>query len=351
MLSYLNKKSFTPLEIKNIREMPTRNRKFLTGFTLIETIVAIFVFSLAMGAVTGFIIMAYRTHGFEWQQSIAIDEARRGIETMVKEIREARPGDNGSYPIEKAGDKEFIFYSDIDGDGETERVRYFLGTAGSGNQNDDCVTFLDGGSCSVSFSDFLSGTLEGAKVKVSVEGDFGRNNEYAQVYADGIYLGDICQSGCSDCASTWEGTKTFDVTEQAQDNSIQFVVDASPRVNNICDWEDPNHSMKAKFEFTFTETLSGAEHELKKGVIEPTGSPIKYPLDQEKITILTSYVRNTPPIFEYFDQNGNKIEPLPARLADTKLMKILLVVNVDPDRPPQDFELESWVQVRNLKEE
>jgi type II secretory pathway pseudopilin PulG len=317
------------------------------SFTLIETVVAIFIFALALGAVVGFIVAAYRTHGYAWEQSIAIDEARRGIEIMVKEIREARNGDDGSFPIEKADDKEFIFYSDIDEDGQTERVRYFLGTVNSGTQTKDCVTFLDGGSCSVSFSNFLSGTLEEAEVKVSVEGDFGRNNEYAEIYADGNYLGNVCQTGCTDCAGTWEGTKTFDVTSQAQDN----IADASARVNDICDWEEPNHAMKAKFEFSFTETLSGAEHEFKKGVIEPTGSPVEYPLDQEKITILSSYVRNTPPIFRYFDKNGNEITDLPARLVDTKLIEVYLVVNVDPNRPPQDFELKSSIQLRNLKEE
>ena len=77
-----------------------------SGFTLIETIVTIAIFSLAMGAVMGFIVMAYRTHGYTWQQSLAIGEARKGVETMVKEIREARPGDDGSYIIEKAEDFE-----------------------------------------------------------------------------------------------------------------------------------------------------------------------------------------------------------------------------------------------------
>jgi prepilin-type N-terminal cleavage/methylation domain-containing protein len=72
--------------------------KFLRAFTLTETIVAIFVFSILMGAVSGMILMLYRTHSYEWQQSIAIEEARRGIETMVKEIREAREGENGAYP-------------------------------------------------------------------------------------------------------------------------------------------------------------------------------------------------------------------------------------------------------------
>jgi len=96
------------------------------GFTLIETIITIVIFALMMGVVSGFIVMAYRTQSYTWQQSIAISEARKGVETMVKEIREARPGDDGSYIIEKAEDFQFIFYSDIDKDLAVERVRYFI---------------------------------------------------------------------------------------------------------------------------------------------------------------------------------------------------------------------------------
>jgi hypothetical protein len=109
--------------------------------------------------------------------------------------------------------------------------------------------------------------------------------------------------------------------------------------------------MKAKFVFSFTEDISALSHEFKKGVIKPTGSPPAYPLDQEKVWTLSSYVRNTPPIFEYFDKNGNKIEDYPARLKDTKMMKVYLVVDVNPVRTPNAYELVSFVQLRNLKEE
>lgn len=321
----------------------------MRSFTLVETIVVIAVFTLIMGALSGSVVMLYRTYGYTWQQSLAIDEARRGIEIMVKEIRGARSGDDGSYPIEKAGDKEFIFYSDIDGDGKTERVRYFLGTVNSGSQTQKCQTSVRGGTCSVSFSDFLKGTLISAQVKVSVDGDFGASNEYAEIFADGAKLGDVCRSGCSDCPDTWQGITIFDATSQAADNSISFLADATS-------WVDPQcpHSMKARFEFSWTENLAGLAHEFRKGVIKPVvgpGGKINYPSDQEVITILSSYVRNAPPIFEYFDLNGNKIVEYPARLIDTKLMKVYLVVNVDPNRPPQDFELESYVQLRNLKSE
>ncbi len=83
----------------------------MKSFTLIETLVAILVFTLAMGAVSGLILMAYRTQSYTWQQSIAIDEARRGIETMVKEIREAKagaycacaPGEQEAFTTNQAG--------------------------------------------------------------------------------------------------------------------------------------------------------------------------------------------------------------------------------------------------------
>jgi len=328
----------------------------MKSFTLIETLVTIIIFALIMGIIGGVIVILYRTYSYTQQQSIAINEARRGIETMVKEIREARPGDDGSYPIEKAGDKEFIFYSDIDKDGEIEKVRYFLGTANSGSQTQECITFSDGESCSVTFSDFLQGSLISAQVTVSVEGDFGWSQEYAEIYADGEYLGRVCQTGCSDCAGIWQGNTTFDITSQAADGFIEFIADATSSVNDFCDWEETNHSMKAKFELSWEEEIIENVHQFKKGVINPTSSPVEYPSDQEEVSILSSYVRNTPPIFEYFyfDEEENqlkKIEDYPVRLIDTELMKIFLIVNINPNRAPQSFELESYVQLRNLKEE
>ena len=326
-------------------------KNFLTGFTLIETIVAISVFTLILGALFGFVTMAYRTYGYTWEQSLAIDEARRGIEIMVKEIREARSGDNGSFAIERADDKQFIFYSDIDNDGKTERVRYFLGSINSGNQTQECVSFVKGGICSVTFSNFLQGTIVSAQLRVSIEGDLGNSNEYAEIFADGTKLANLCQAGCSDCAGTWQGTQTFDVTSQAGDGSIQFLADATNQVDSNCDWQNPNHSIKVRFELSWTEEIIGAGYELKKGVIKPTAPPVQYPLEQETFSLLSSYVRNAPPIFEYFDSQGNKITDSPARLVDTKLMQVFLIVNIDPNRPPSDFELESSVQLRNLKQE
>ena len=99
------------------------NVKINKGFTLVETLMVIFIFALIMGTIYSGVTALYKTYNYGWQQSQAIEEARRGIETMTKEIREADSGDDGSYPIEKAGDNEFIFYSDIRSEEHTSELQ------------------------------------------------------------------------------------------------------------------------------------------------------------------------------------------------------------------------------------
>jgi prepilin-type N-terminal cleavage/methylation domain-containing protein len=321
----------------------------MKAFTLVEVLVSIVIMSLIMGVVYGLIVVLYRTQEFALQQAAAVDEARRGIEIMVREIREAQFGEEGSYVIERASDKEFIFYGDIDKDGEIEKVRYFLGAVNSVVEIKESVTFSDGGNCNIVFSDFLEGNLISAQAKIFVEGDFGWSIENADINVDGNYFGKICQSGCSDCAGNWQGNMVFDVTDQAEDGYLEFLVDSTSNVDNVCDWQESNHSMKVKVELSFEQEIPELAHQFKKGVTNPTVSG--YPEDQEEVTIITSYVRNTPPIFEYYNLGGEKIIDEPIRVIDATLMKVYLIVNINPITAPKDFELESYVQLRNLKEE
>lgn len=319
------------------------------GFTFIETAISIAILLAIMGVIATSIVLIYRHYSHDWNQIIAVNEARQSVNLMTKEIREARTGDDGSYFIEKAGDKEFIFYSDIDDDNQVERVRYFISTINSGSQAKECVVYQRGGICSINFSNFLSGNLISAQIRISLEGDLGASNEYGTITADGENLGSICASGCTDCAETWQGVSTYDITSLASDNSINFVADASFRVDPQCNWEDPNHAMKARFELSWTEEIIGSGNEFKKGVIEPTSIPVSYPASQEKITLITQYNRNSPPIFEYFDVSGNKIEDVSSRVKDINLIKIFLSIDVDPNGPPEPFNIESYVCPRNVK--
>jgi len=198
------------------------------GLTLIETIITIAIFALAMSFVSALIVSGYRSYNYVFQQASAINEARQGVEVMIREIRQARSGDDGSYPLIQAGDWQFIFFSDIDRDNQVEKVRYFL-----------------------------SGT------------------------------------------------------------------------------------------------------DLKKGVIKSSGDPPQYVSANEVISTLSKYVRNsslTPaaPVFTYYNgswPSDTAHNPLPTftRLTDTKLMHVDLIINVDPNRAPNNYELQSDTQIRNLK--
>jgi len=332
-------------------------QKNRNSFTLVETMVAIFIFTLLMGATSSLIIQIYKANNYAREQAVAIYEARKGIETMVKEIRGAKVGEDGSYPIVLADDKQFIFYSDIDNDGKVEKVRYFFSmasTTNSGSQVQVCSTTANGnGSCNKTFSNFFTGILQSASLIASVKGDFDRSNEYASIKANGTTLTDyLCGDFCHNCYSTYEGTTTFDVTSQARNNSIQVEINANGRVGRECVTPSPTYSMWARFELNWIaiETIATGTT-FNKGVIEPTGNPVEYPGSQEKVSVLSSYVINDPPIFKYYDINGDEIIDTPVRVTNTKLMKVDLIINVDPARQPNYFELQSSVQLRNLKSE
>jgi len=330
------------------------------GITLLETLIAIAIFGIITVTVFSGITHIYKTYHFSLQATEAIAEARRGIKVMLRDVRAVNSGEDGSFAIEKASATEFIFYSDIDRDGETERVRYFLGTSSGGEQSQECESFSRGGSCSVNFSDFLTGTLEQAQVQIGVEGDLGWSRvEFADIFADGIAIDRMCfdWGECSDCPGEWQDVTIFDVSAYAVDNNLTFVADSSYQVNPACDWQDNNHSIKAKFELMWTEQGLGQDRDLKKGIIQPQGSnPVEYPKEQEEISVISHYVENVAGgfqdyIFRYFDKDGQLIENPVQRIEQTQLMEISLLIDVVQDKPSEYYRLETSVQLRNLKKE
>lgn len=195
------------------------------GFTLIEILIVMVIVGILGIGIVSLQTIVGETQISVWRNYISVNEANSNISTFVREIRNTRPGDNGAYALEKALDQEFTFYSDVDFDGDTERVRYYL-----------------------------SGT------------------------------------------------------------------------------------------------------DLVRGIIEPVGVPAAYPSENEKVKKVASSVANEAdePIFFYYngdwpaDTTNNPLDT-PTRLSDTKLMKVYLKINPDTDSG-NDFILESYVQLRGLKE-
>lgn len=96
------------------------------GFTLLETLVVIGVFSFALGAVVTSTIYFYRTNANAIEQAFALQSARTGVSEMVRVMREVSYSEEGSFPVVSISENEFIFYSDHNHDGLVERVRYVL---------------------------------------------------------------------------------------------------------------------------------------------------------------------------------------------------------------------------------
>ncbi len=94
--------------------------------SIIEGVVWVAVFTLAMLALTSSVLYFYRTSNYTIQQGSAVSSAQRGIETMVRAIREVSYASNGAYPIVSIAANDIRFYADIDTDAGVEQVHYYL---------------------------------------------------------------------------------------------------------------------------------------------------------------------------------------------------------------------------------
>lgn len=97
-----------------------------SGMSILEALIAVAVFAIAMGAVVSSVLFFYRANRSAIEQAFAIDSGRKGVAFMVRDIREAAFADDGSFPVSSFGTSTLTLYSDVDRDSSVERVRYFL---------------------------------------------------------------------------------------------------------------------------------------------------------------------------------------------------------------------------------
>ncbi len=94
--------------------------------TLLEVAVWVTVFTFTMIAVMSSVIYFYRTNGYTIEQASAVSSAQRGIDKMVRTIREAAYASDGAYPVVSMAANDVRFYADVDSDAFAEQVHYFL---------------------------------------------------------------------------------------------------------------------------------------------------------------------------------------------------------------------------------
>lgn len=96
------------------------------GFTLMELIVSVAVIgiiSLGIGAL-GRNIFYFK--GVFQSGISAEDDVRRILRPMTDELRAMSTSSQGGYPIESASATSIVFFSDITGDSNKERIRYYV---------------------------------------------------------------------------------------------------------------------------------------------------------------------------------------------------------------------------------
>ncbi len=106
-----------------MRHLP---RKYTAGLTLIETFVWTGMLVLIIVAVVSTILHFYRANAYAIEQATAVTSAQRGLERVVKVVREGAYSSQGAFPIVSIAQNDFVFYADIDNDALIERVHFYI---------------------------------------------------------------------------------------------------------------------------------------------------------------------------------------------------------------------------------
>lgn len=203
-------------------------KKTYKAMSLMEMLIAVGVSLAAMEGFTLLFLKSWDTNKFVLEEGMASAAASRVTNDIVTELRSVRQADNGDFPVESGDDFDLEVYIDIDDDGVTERVHYFLD--------------LD--------------------------------------------------------------------TDQ-----------------------------------------------MKMGVTNPTGStPVSYPAADDTVTVMANFVVNesSDPVFYYYNENypGDTVNnPLgtPVSVENVRLVRVHLLVNIDPVHAPNNINIESFADLRNLE--
>ncbi len=96
------------------------------GMTFVEMIVVTAIFALIMIAIGNTVATFYKTNAYTIAQANEVANARKGVQTFIRDVREMTFADDGTFPLAKMQDNLIGFYSDIDRDSSVEYVEYEL---------------------------------------------------------------------------------------------------------------------------------------------------------------------------------------------------------------------------------
>ncbi len=101
------------------------------GFSFVEMLVVIALFTTTMLVITNGISSFYSFNTYTIAQSYQVSNATQGMTQLVRDLREMTYADNGAFPLVIMEKNKVGFYSDIDRDSSVEYIEYSLSTTTS----------------------------------------------------------------------------------------------------------------------------------------------------------------------------------------------------------------------------
>jgi prepilin-type N-terminal cleavage/methylation domain-containing protein len=99
---------------------------FNKGFTLVETLMAIAIFTIGISATVVVFSKTIKSKAYALEMGKSSFVVSRSMGDLTQYLRRARQSDAGSYPIVSADDNDLVVYSDYNKDGKTERLHVYL---------------------------------------------------------------------------------------------------------------------------------------------------------------------------------------------------------------------------------
>lgn len=89
---------------------------------------------------------------------------------------------------------------------------------------------------------------------------------------------------------------------------------------------------------------------LYRGVTNAAGNPPSYSGQSEGVQTVVAYVRNatSSPLFTYYDSDGNQLAT-PADVAQVAFVRMSILVDLNPTRAPNVYNLQGSATLRNLR--
>lgn len=106
--------------------MKEKNQQYQQGFTLVELLAGMSLFTILIIVVIGIQTILSRGSNFSLSTALTIENANSALNNTISELKKATYADNGAFPIQQALDQTITFYANLDDDPDIEKVRYFL---------------------------------------------------------------------------------------------------------------------------------------------------------------------------------------------------------------------------------